>query len=129
QSRRFTAPPQSCPNRTASKQAAVTCAVCQLDALAFARKDDRVLPDDVPAAESRITDVAAIPRSRMPIAHPDAALLVGNASPLGCSLAKHECSPGRGIDLMLVVHFQDFDVEIVIERLSNLACQGRQQVY
>src|SRR5690606_23944233 len=123
-----TAPPQCCPNRTAGEQAAGTRAVGRLDALAFARKDDRVLPDDVPAAESRITDVAALPRSRMPIAHPDAALLVGNASPLGCSLAKHEGSPGRGVHLMLVVHFQDFDVEIVIQRLSNLACQGRKQV-
>ena len=48
--------------------------------------------------------------------------------PGGGGAAEHERGAGRRVDLLVVVHFQDFDVVILIERLRDALDQRRQQI-
>ena len=51
-----------------------------------------------------------------------------DAAALGRRLAEHQRSARRRVDLVAVVHLEDLDVEVGIERLGDLARHRRQQV-
>ena len=56
-------------------------------------------------------------------------MLVERDLAAGCrGLAEQECGAGRRVDLGLVVHFQDFDIKTLVERLRDALDQRRQQI-
>ena len=67
--------------------------------------------------------------ARMAVAHPHAVLAKRNVAALGRRLAEQQCGAGWRIDLVLVVHFENLDIEIVgAERLRRLFDQNAEQV-
>ena len=103
-------------------------AVRELDPLAVRCEDHGVLADDAAAAQGGKADVAAPARAGVAVAHAHADVVELDAAALGGGLAEHQRRAGRGIDLVPVVHLEDLDVEVGVERFGDLAREGRQQV-
>src|SRR6516225_4920564 len=112
----------------AGKDGAFGRAMGELDDLALAGKEDAVLANHGAAAECREADVGTPACTGMAVAAPDRVSAELDAASLG-SGATEEKGGARGrVDLMLVVHFEDLDVEIGVERARRLAHQSGKQV-
>ena len=87
-----------------------------------------MVADDGAAAQRRKTDVAGAARAGMSVARTHRALIKSDAAPGRSGLAEQERRARRRIDLLVVVHLDDLDVEILIERLGDLLHQRGKQI-
>ncbi len=94
-------------------------AMRELDAFAVAGEDDRVIADDIAAAQSRETDRARLALAGNTVA--DIHAVAGEvASERGrCRLAEHQRRARRRVDLVPVMHFDDLDIVVVAEALRG----------
>src|SRR5581483_11847463 len=86
-------------------------AMRELDALARAGEDDRVLADDVAAAQRREADRARRPLAGDAFARVDRVIGEAHAGARGGRLAELERRARRRVDLVAVMHLDDLDVE------------------
>ena len=87
-----------------------------------------VLADHRAAAQRREADVAALARAGMAVADPDRMVGEVDAAAFRRRLAEQQRRARRRVDLVAVVHLEDLDVEIGVERLRRLAHQGGEQI-
>ncbi len=120
QSAAFTAP------RAKIERSKARCVSSML--LALAGEIDGVLADDRPTAQRREADGAALARARLPVAAAHGVVLEADTPALGGGFAQQQRGAGRRVDLVAVVHFQDLDVEVGVERLGGLAHESGEQV-
>ena len=64
----------------------------------------------------------------MAVADPHRMLGEVDAAPLGRGFAEEQRGAGRRVDLVAVVHLEDLDVEIVVERLRRLADEHGEEI-
>src|SRR5690349_16373238 len=100
----------------------------ELDDLAFARKEDGMLADHRTAAEGGEADIAAPTGTGMAVARPHGMLGKRNIPSFRGGAAEEERGSGGCVDLVLMVHLEDLDIEIRIERARRLAHEGSKQV-
>ena len=100
----------------------------QLDALVRAGEDHAVLARDVAAAQRREADVARFARAGVAVAPALALLLEVDLAALCGGLAEQQRGAGGRIDLLVVMHLDDLDVELVAERRRDLSCHHREQI-
>ena len=98
------------------------------DAFVRTGKDHAVIADNGAAPQRSKADIAGPSRSGKAIAAARRALLERDLAAGGSGLAKHQGRTRRRIDLGLVVHFQDLDVEVFVQRLRHALHQRRQQI-
>ena len=99
-----------------------------LDALAGAREQHRVLADDVAAADGGEADGAPVALARVPLAAVDGALAEVAAEGLGDDLAQPQGSARGGVDLVAVVRLDDLDVAVVAQHARGDLHQLEAQV-
>ena len=87
-----------------------------------------MLADDAAAAQGGKADVAAPALAGVAVAHAHARVVEIDAAAVGGGLAQHQRRARGGVDLVAVVHLEDLDVEVGIERLGDLARQRGQQI-
>ena len=87
-----------------------------------------MLADDRAAAQRREADVAALARAGMAVADADRMRGEIDAAPLRRRLAEQQRRARRRVDLVAVVHFEDLDVEIGVERLRRLADEHGEEI-
>ena len=88
---------------------------------AFGRPDKhhRVFADHVAAAQCRKADVAGSARAGVPVAAAHGAFIEIDAAAFRRRAAEHERGAGRRIDLLIVMHLEDFDIECGVQRLGD----------
>ena len=87
-----------------------------------------VLADHRAAAQRREADVAALARAGMAVADADRVLGEVDAAALRRGAAEEQRRARRRIDLVAVMHLDDLDVEIGVERLRRLADEDGEEV-
>ena len=97
--------------RAAREDHAVLGLVHELDALGGAGKDHAVFADHAAAAQIRKTDIAGMARAGIAVAAAHRILVEIDAAAFRRRAAKHQCRAGRRVDLLVVMHFENFDVE------------------
>ena len=80
------------------------------------------------AAQRRKADVAGAARAGLAVAAARRALVEIDAAALRRRAAEHQRGAGRRVDLLVVVHLEDLDVEVLVERLRHALDQRRQQI-
>src|SRR5947209_7957680 len=129
QTRRLAAGPQRGLDRAAGIDAAVLGTVYELDALAGRGKDHAVIADHAAAAQRGKTDIALASRAGDAVAPRNLALGEIHSPALRGRGAEQERGPGRRIDLLVVMHFENLDVEFVIETRSDPAHQRGHEIH
>ena len=102
--------------------------MCELDAFAIAGKDDRMLTDDIAAAQGGKSDGPASAAADLSVAHTLGHRIQGGSAPCGGGLAKSERRAGGRIHLVAVVHLHDFDIVVLSEDRGDLPCQPEEKV-
>src|SRR5690349_15526425 len=102
--------------------------MAELDPLGGTGEHDSVLADDAAAAQGGETDRTGGARTGVTVTGADGggAKLYGAAGRGGT--AEKERGAARGIDLVAMMHFQDFDVELLAEGGGDTADEGREKV-
>ncbi len=95
---------------------------------AGAGKDHAVIADHRTAAQRGKADVAGAARAGVAVAALHRALIEVDAAAFRRRAAQHQRGAGRRIDFPVVMHFEDLDVEILVERPGDLLHQRRQQI-
>ena len=96
---------------------------------AFSGKHDGMLADDRAASQCGESDRAAFASPGDSVADLDGVFVQIDVAAFGGGFPQQQGSAGRGINLMLVVHFQYFNVKIRrVQRLGCLSHQHRQQI-
>lgn len=98
----------------------------QLDALHRAGEDHAVLAGDGAAAQRRKADVAALARAGHAVAAAIRMRGENDAAPFRRRFAEQQRGARRRIDLLAMMHFDNLDVEILIERLGDALYHRRQ---
>src|SRR6266700_49289 len=126
---RFPPPrPQRRLERPAGEDHAVLRLVHELETLGRAGKDHAMVADHGAAAQRRKSDVARAARAGLPVATSHRALGKIDAAPLGGGAAEHQRRARGRVDFLVVVHFEYFDVEILVERLRHPLDQRPQEI-
>ena len=100
----------------------------QFDALIGPGENHLMIACGGAAAQRREADVARNARAGVTVAGADRSLIEIDAAAVRGSLTEQIGGPRRRIDLLPVVHFENLDVEILVERLRHLLDQRRQQI-
>ena len=104
------------------------CAMYELDHLAFGGEDHAVLARIVAAAQRRKADIAALTRAGDAVAHALApASKIDVAPGRGCLAERKRCAGGR-VDLVAVMHLDDFDVVIVAQAARRVLDEREEPV-
>ena len=119
--------PQSRSDRASSEDLATRRFVAEGNALPIRGKNNLVLARDIATTQSRKTDIANFPRTGMPIAHHLFYISKIDTPSLGQRFTQRQCSAGRRIDLVPVVHLEHFNVIVDPQHPRRLLGQGRQQ--
>ena len=114
--------------RAAREDHAVLGAVHQLDPLGGPGEDHAVLADHGAAAQRRKADVARLARAGLAVAAARRMRREIDAAAFRRRAAEHQRGAGRRVDLLVVMHLEDFDVEAVVERLGHALGQRREQI-
>ena len=100
-----------------------------LDPLAFAGKDNRVIADHIAATQRCKADGAVFARTGKAVTAAHGDIVKINAPALGRCFTKTQGRAGRSIDLVFMVHFNDFDIgNILIKDAGNLFDQRKGQI-
>jgi len=91
-------------------------------------KDHAVIAGDGAAAQRRKADIARPARAGEAVTAARRMQMEIDAAARRRRLAQHQGGARRRVDLGLVVHLQNFDIEIRIERLCHPLYQRRQQI-
>ena len=91
-------------------------------------EDHAVLADHGAAAQAGKADVAGLARAGLAIAAARRMRREIDAAAFRRRAAEHQRGAGRRVDLLVVMHLEDLDVEAVIERLRHALGQRRQQI-
>src|SRR5713226_1435842 len=87
-----------------------------------------MLADHCSSAQRSKADIAGAARAGHAVTAAHRMLRKIDAAALGSGAAKHQRSARRRIDLLIMMHFDDLDVVIVVERLSHALYQRRKQI-
>lgn len=99
------------------------------DAFTGTSQNHRMIADNRTAAQCCKADGAGFARAGITVTHAHAVFRQCNVAPLRCRFAEKQRGAGRCIDLVLVVHLENFDVEIRrIERLRCFLHQNGQKI-
>ena len=91
-------------------------------------KMTRMVADDGAAAQRGKTDIADAARSGHTVAPAHGVPIEIDAAAGRRGAAEHQRGPGRRVDLLVVVHFQDLDVVILIERPGDAFDQRGKEI-
>ena len=100
----------------------------EFDALGGPGENHGVVADHGAAAQRRKADIARAPRAGDAVAAAHRVRREIDAAAGGGGAAEHQRGAGRRIDLLVVMHLENFDVVILIERLRHALDQRRQQI-
>ena len=75
-------------------------------------------PTTEPPRKRGKTDVAGIASASLAVAHPNRVLRRDRCHASAAALPEQQRGAGRRVDLLVVMHFEDFDVEIIIQCLG-----------
>src|SRR5580704_3091425 len=114
--------------RAAGENQTVLGAVGELDAFGRSREDHAVLADHGAAAQRRKADIARLARAGHAVAAALGALGEIDAAAFGCGAAEQQRGAGRRVYLFVVVHLEDLDVVIFVERRRHALDQSREQI-
>ena len=103
--------------------------VADLQPFVLDREGRRVIADHVTAAQRRKTDIAALAFAGDAVPRPLGDVVEVHPATFGGRAAHADGGARRRIDLVLVMHFENLDIEIVVQRGRDLLGQGKQQVY
>src|SRR5580704_2252389 len=112
----------------AGENHAVFGPVREFDALRRTGKDHAMLADHRAAAQRSKADIAGTARAGHAVAPAHRMLREIDATALRRRAAEHQRGARWRIDLLAVMHFDDLDVVIVVERLSHALYQRRKQI-
>ena len=98
------------------------------DRLALAGEEHGMVTGDRAAAKRREADRPARPCAGMAVAHAHGMVGERNVAPLGGRLPEQQGRAGRRVDLVAMMHLEDLDIEIRIERPRRLADETGEQV-
>lgn len=112
--------PQGRLERSPGKDAPITRKVTEDDAFSVSGKNDIVLANDITTPYDAEPDAAAWPWSGNSVPRPDFDIFKPPASAISSSLAQHERSSRRRIDLVPVMGLDDLDVKVLIEGCRDL---------
>src|SRR5690606_30929907 len=93
-----------------------------------AGEDHRVVTDNGAAPQRRKADVAPPARPGVAVPRSYARCLEIDAASLGRCGTEHQSRARRGVHLLAVMHLDDLDVEVRVERFCNAPRDGGQQV-
>src|SRR5688572_28959069 len=99
----------------------------ELDALGRSGEDDGVIADNVAAAERRKADGARLARAGVAIAAAFRMRREVDVAPGGRGPAEEKRRARGGIDLLVVVHFDDLDVPVG-QGVCRLAHEVREEI-
>ena len=88
-----------------------------------------MIADHVATAQAREADIATLALTGDTVARPLGDIVEIDAAPLGGGPAHADGGAGRCIDLVLVMHLEDLDIEIVVQGGRDLLGQRKQQVH
>ena len=100
----------------------------QRDALIRTSEDDAVISGHGAAAERGKTDIARLAGAGEPVASARRVLIQHDLAAAGRRLPQHQRRAGGRIDLGLVMHFENFDIEILVQRLRHPLHQRGKQI-
>mmetsp|Transcript_7003 Transcript_7003/g.12229 ORF Transcript_7003/g.12229 Transcript_7003/m.12229 type:complete len:260 (-) Transcript_7003:16-795(-) len=126
---RPTLPPERGLQSPAREDRPVGCQVAQHDAFAIGGEDHVMLADDITAPDRREPDIAALAGTGDAVA--PAVLHVAQIQPAPArrGLSQHQRGAGGRVDLVAVMRFDHFDVEIRVQSGGHLLGQSHQQVH
>ena len=124
----FSARPQRRVQRAAGKDHPILGTMGEFDALGRTGKNHRMVADNRAAPQRGKADIAGAPRTGHAVAAAHRALGEIDATARRRGAAEHERGAGRRVDLFVVMHFDDFDVVVLAERLRDALDQRREQV-
>ena len=102
----------------------------EFHAFAIGGEEDRVVADDIATAQRVHPDFARFARADVAEAAMGDVVLVGRAGFLVEDFKQAAGSAGWGVDLVLVVHFRDLDVEAFLrENTRGLASEPEERVH
>ncbi len=107
---------------------AILGTMTEFNAFGRAGENHRMLADHRAAAQRRKTDIASLTRTGVSIARAHRPLIETDATTIGGGAAKQQRGAGRRIDFLVVMHFKDFNIEILIQRFCHALHQRRQQI-
>ena len=84
-----------------------------------------MIADDIAAAQACKADIASFALASDAVARPLCDVVKIDPAALGGGATHADGGAGRRIDLVLVMHLEDFDIEIVVQRGRNLLGQGK----
>lgn len=102
--------------------------VGEFKAFAGGGVDDGVVADDVAAAEGVEADFAFGAFADVAVAAVGDVLLVGEVADFGEDFDEAAGGAAGGVDLLVVVHFHDFEIEGFAEDFGGLACEPEEGV-
>src|SRR5207253_1958443 len=114
--------------RPASEDVAALGLVSKLDPLGRSGEDHLMLADDAPPAQRREADGALRPGSRVTVARAHRMPAEIDAAAVRRRLAEQECGSRRRVDLVLVMHFENFNIEFIAERRRDLLDQRGEEI-
>ena len=114
--------------RAASEDHAILGAMGEFDPLGRPGKDHRMLAHHSAAAQRGEADIARLARAGDAVAAAFRMRGEIDAAAGGGGATEHKRSAGRRVDLFVVMHLENFDVVIVIERLRHALDQRRQEI-
>ncbi len=102
----------------------------ELEAFSICCEHDGVIPDHVAAAEGVHTDFPRLARADIAMAAVGDVVFIIGAGLLVEDFQERASGAGWGIDLVLVMHFRDFDIEAILSQdASCLAGEPEKSVY
>src|SRR5260370_22894614 len=113
--------------RAAGENHAIFGPVRELDPLRRTGKDHGMLADHRAAAQRSKADITGTARAGHAVTAAHRMPRKIDAAALGSGAAEHQRGARWRIDLLVVMHFDDLDVVIVVERLSHALHQRRKQ--
>ena len=116
-------------DRAARENLPVLGAMRQLQPLASAREKHGVVAHDASATQRRKADRSPRPLACVPVPAPDAVFRQRDVPALRRRLAQEQRGARGRIHLVLVMHFQNFDVEVRPKRPRGLLHERREQVH
>ena len=120
--------PEGGTERAVDEDVAALGAMGELDPLALAGEDHRMVADHRAAAQRCEADGAAGPRAGDAVAAAHGSLVEGDAPPLRRGAAEKERGAGGGVDLVAMMHLDDLDVVVRAEDRGGAADEAGEKI-